>query len=80
MAASTASRCTEKNSFQILRLDYPLALAVKHDELDERGHLVEPAEGPDEKNDRDRYADQPKQKTSTHNFLLLVASQRRLGA
>jgi hypothetical protein len=38
--------------------------------LDERGHLVEPAEGPDEKDDRDRYADQPKQKTSTHNFLL----------
>jgi hypothetical protein len=41
---------------------------------------VEPAEGPDEKDDRDRYADQPKQKTSTHNFLLLVASQPNVGS
>ena len=51
-----------------LRLNQPLALALKHDELDRRGHLVEPAEEPDEKDDRDRYADQPKQKTSTHSF------------
>ena len=64
-----------KDSLQVVRLDYPLALALKHDELDERGHLVEPAEGPDEQDDRDRYADQPKQKTSTHSFLLSVASQ-----
>lgn len=41
---------------------------------------MEPAEGPDEKDDRDRYADQPKQKTSTHNFLLLVASQPNVGS
>jgi len=59
-----------KDAFQVLRLDYPLALALKHDELDERGHLVEPAEEPDEKNDRDGYTDQPQQKTSTHSFLL----------
>jgi hypothetical protein len=52
------------------RLDHPLALALKHDELDERGHLVEPAEEPDEKDDRDGYTDQPQQKTSTHSFLL----------
>jgi hypothetical protein len=38
------------------------------------------AEEPDEKDDRDRYADQPKQKTSTHNFLLLVASQPNVGS
>jgi hypothetical protein len=31
-------------SFQVHRLDHPLALALKHDKLDERGHLVEPAE------------------------------------
>jgi len=55
-----------KDAFQVLRLDYPLALALKHDELDERGHLVEPAEEPDEKNDRDGYTE----KTSTHSFLL----------
>jgi hypothetical protein len=59
-----------KDAFQVLRLDYPLALALKHDELDERGHLVEPAEEPDEKDDRDGYTDQPQQKTSTHSFLL----------
>jgi len=52
------------------RLDHPLALALKHDELDERGHLVEPAEEPDNKDDRDGYTDQPQQKTSTHSFLL----------
>jgi hypothetical protein len=80
MAASTASRCTEKTRSKVLRLDYPLALALKHNELDERDHLVEPAESPDEKDDRDRYADQPKQKTSTHNFLLLVASQPNVGS
>ncbi len=80
MAASTASRCTEKTRSKSFDLTYPLALALKHDELDERGHLVEPAEGPDEKDDRDRYADQPKQKTSTHNFLLLVAPQPNVGS
>jgi hypothetical protein len=70
MAASTASCLYGKDAFQVLRLDYPLALALKHDELDERGHLVEPAEEPDEKDDRDGYTDQPQQKTSTHSFLL----------
>jgi hypothetical protein len=42
-------------------VDFPLALALKHDELDERGHLVEPAEEPDNKDDRDGYTDQPQQ-------------------
>jgi hypothetical protein len=51
-----------KDSFQVLRLDHPLALALKHDELDERGHLVEPAESPNKNDDWNRYADQPKQK------------------
>jgi hypothetical protein len=37
-------------------------------------------EEPDEKDDRDRYTDQPKQKTSTHNFLLLIASQPNVGS
>jgi hypothetical protein len=74
MAASTASHCTDKDSLQVLRLDYPLALALKHDELDRYGHLVEPAEDPDEKDDRDGYTDQPQQKTSTHSFLLFVGS------
>ena len=69
-----------KDSFQILRLDQPLALALKHDELDRRGDLMKAAEEPDEKDDWDRYADQPKQKTSTHNFLLLVASQPNVGS
>jgi hypothetical protein len=41
--------------------------------LDERGHLVEPAEKPDKKDDRDRYADQPEQKTSTQGCLLRFA-------
>ena len=58
----------------------PLALALKPNELDRRGHLMKAAEEPDEKDDRDRYADQPKQKTSTHNFLLLVASQPNVGS
>src|SRR5215831_8480232 len=57
-----------KHSLQVLRPDYPLALALKHDELDKHGHLVEPAEDPDEKDDRDGYTDQPQQKTSTHRF------------
>jgi hypothetical protein len=59
-----------KESFQILRLDDPLVLALTHEKLDNRGHLVEPAEDPDEKDDRDGYTDQPQQKTSTHSFLL----------
>src|SRR5215831_564464 len=54
-----------KEPFQVHRLDQPPALALKHDELDERAHLVEPAKKPDKKDDRDRYADQPEQKTST---------------
>jgi hypothetical protein len=42
---------------------------------------VKAAEEPDNKDDRDRYADQPKQKTSTHGFLLLViASQPNVGS
>jgi len=69
-----------KDSFQVLRLDHPLALALKHDELDRRGHLMKAAEEPDEKDDRDRYADQPEQKTSTHNSLLLVSSQPNVGS
>jgi len=64
-----------KDSFQILRLDYPLAPTLKHDELDDRGHLVKPAESPDKNDDWNRYADQPKQKTSAHGFLLFVISQ-----
>jgi hypothetical protein len=70
-----------KESFKVLRPDYPPAVALKHDELDERGHLVEPAEKPDKKDDRDRYADQPEQKTSTQGCLLRFAgcaSQRRI--
>ena len=44
-------------------------------------HLVKAAEEPDKKDDRDRYADQPKQKTSTHGFVLLViASQPNVGS
>jgi hypothetical protein len=58
MAASTASCCTEKLRSKSFDLTTHLPLALKHDELDERGHLVEPAEEPDEKDDRDRYADQ----------------------
>jgi hypothetical protein len=69
-----------KDSFQVLRLDHPLALALKHDELDRRGHLMKAAEEPDEKDDRDRYTDQPKQKTSPHNSLLLVSSQPNVGS
>jgi hypothetical protein len=42
---------------------------------------VKAAEEPDKKDDRDRYADQPKQKTSTHGFVLLViASQPNVGS
>jgi hypothetical protein len=33
---------------------------------------VESTERPDEKDDRKGYADQPEQKTSTHDFLLLA--------
>jgi hypothetical protein len=70
-----------KEPFQVHRLDQPPALALKHDELDERAHLVEPAKKPDKKDDRDRYADQPEQKSSTQGCLLRFAgcaSQRRL--
>ncbi len=56
------------------RLDHPLALALKHDELDRRGHLMKAAEEPDEKDDRDGYTDQPQQKTSTHSFSYIVGS------
>jgi hypothetical protein len=72
MAASTASALYGKESFQVLSLNHPLVVAFKHDELDERGHLMESAEGPDKKNDWNRYADQPKQKTSSHNFFLFI--------
>ena len=33
---------------------------------------MEPAKGPDEKDDRNGDTDQPEQKTSTHGFLLFV--------
>jgi len=36
-----------EGSFQILRLYYLLVLAIKYDELDDRGHLVAPAGGKD---------------------------------
>jgi hypothetical protein len=60
-----------KESFQVISLDHPFTLALKHDELDERGHLVKPAEDPDKKDNRNWYTDQPEQKTSTHDFLLV---------
>jgi hypothetical protein len=58
----------------------PLACLSFANRMAARGHLMKAAEEPDEKDDRDRYADQPKQKTSTHNFLLLVASQPNVGS
>ena len=70
MAASTASRCEEKTGSKSIDLITPLALALKHDELDKHGHLMESAEDPDEKDDWDGYTDQPQQKTSNHSFLL----------
>jgi hypothetical protein len=60
-----------KEPFQVFRLDHPLAVAPKHDELDGRSHLMEPTQRPNEKYDRNRYADQPKQKKSTHDILLI---------
>jgi hypothetical protein len=54
-----------KRALQIVGLDRPLSVALENDELN---HLAEPAEKPDEKDDREWYADQPEQKTSTHSL------------
>jgi hypothetical protein len=69
-------------SFLVVSLEHPFTLALKHDELDGRGHLVKPAEDPDKKDNRNWYTDQPEQKTSTHDFLLFgsFSTQRRLGS
>jgi len=70
-----------KESFQVISLDHPFTLALKHNELGERGHLVKPAEDPDKKDNRNWYTDQPEQKTSTHDFLLVsVVSQLNVGS
>jgi len=42
---------------------------------------VKPAEDPDKKDNRNWYTDQPEQKTSTHDFLLVsVVSQLNVGS
>jgi hypothetical protein len=66
--------------FTIFAKAPPLACLSFANRMAARGHLMKAAEEPDEKDDRDRYADQPKQKTPTHNFLLLVASQPNVGS
>jgi hypothetical protein len=52
---------------QVAGPDRPFPLGLDNDELSGRAHLVEPAKEPDEKDDRNRNADQPKQETSTHS-------------
>jgi hypothetical protein len=39
---------------------------------------MKPTGSPNEKDNRNRYADQPKQKAATHDFLLLFKSARKL--
>jgi hypothetical protein len=45
---------------------------LQHDELDELGHLVKSTEQPNQKDDRNRDADQPQQKTAAHDALLFT--------
>src|SRR5262245_11163035 len=70
MAASTASRCTYETRSKSVDLITHLPSRLSTMNWISTAILVEPAEDPDEKDDRDGYTDQPQQKTSTHSFLL----------
>jgi hypothetical protein len=58
---------------QLAGLYDPLLAPLQHDELDELGHLVKSAEQPNQKDDRNRDADQPQQKTAAHGVLLFMS-------
>jgi hypothetical protein len=67
----TGSRCTEKNRSKSLDLTTHLPWRLSTMNWTGAVNLMEPTQRPNEKYDRNRYADQPKQKKSTHDILLI---------